>query len=71
MHRRRCLTLCATFLVVTLTACAEDLNTGLLEAAEHGEHGKVETLLSQGADVNAHGDDYMTPLILAAQNGHT
>eukprot|EP00803_Ostreobium_quekettii_P005438 evm.model.scf_543EXC.1 EVM.evm.TU.scf_543EXC.1 scf_543EXC:1016-8427(+) len=48
----------------------ETLNQGLLTAAEDGDIYVVDTLLGQGADVDAVDLNGNTPLILAAGNGH-
>lgn len=48
-----------------------DLNSDLLDAARQGNTATVESLLRQGADVNATDDHGVTALMYAVVNGHT
>lgn len=47
------------------------LNEDLINAAKRGELAKVKELLARGAEVNAKTRYNQTPLMLAAQQGHT
>lgn len=63
--------LCASAVVLAPgTGLAVD-NRDLLRAAEKGRTDKVQTLLSEGATVNAKEEGGATPLMLAAFRGHT
>ncbi|KAI9451529.1 ankyrin repeat-containing domain protein [Russula earlei] len=44
-------------------------NASLITASDEGEFDVVESLLEQGADVNARNEDFETPLELAAKKG--
>lgn len=48
----------------------EQLNIALLEASSGGETGTVQSLISQGADVNARSNEGGTPLMYACAKGH-
>ena len=61
----------ALALIFSLPIYCGDVNDALISAAQRGDLPKVQVLLTQGAIVDAHGDDYVTPLILSAQNDHT
>lgn len=58
-------------LLVPLSAFAQSANEELLAAAKRGELAKVKELLAKGADVNAKTRYSQTPLMFAAQQGHT
>jgi len=58
-------------LACTLASCSWGLETEpLVLAAMEGDLGRVEVLLSSGADVNARGSDGTTALMEAAARGH-
>lgn len=57
-------------LMVTVPARA-DVNSDLLDAARQGDTATVQSLLSQGANVNATDAHGGTALMFAAVNGHT
>jgi ankyrin repeat protein len=43
--------------------------TPLMQAAQHGHHALVQSLVARGADVNARDSQGCTPLMLAARSG--
>lgn len=51
---------------------ARDKNSGtvLMAAADRGDAGIVEMLLTKGADVNAKSNNGITVSMVAAKNGH-
>lgn len=57
-------------LMVTIPAWA-DVNSDLMDAARQGDTATVQSLLSQGANVNATDAHGGTALMVAAVNGHT
>ena len=56
--------------VVILAAGHPATASPLIEAASMGDTEKVQTLLAQGADVNAKDNDGFTALMMAAVYGH-
>ncbi len=59
------------FLLVVFNASAGDLEKKLFDAAYNGNVNEVTKLLDSGADINLRtGTAGVTPLMVAAQNGH-
>ena len=56
--------------IIGVLASAGACRADLLEAAETGDEAKVKELLGQGADLTFKDDFGLTPLHLAAENGH-
>jgi ankyrin repeat protein len=63
-HRVTALVWC--FAALMFAGCS----TSLLKVAEQGDLTKTRTLLGEGADPNEEDEQGMTPLMLAAENGH-
>lgn len=61
--------LAIALLAICLQVAAADLAPRLLAAAAAGKTAEVESLLGQGAPIEAHDKDGRTPLMLAAQHG--
>ena len=61
--------LAIVLLATCLPLAAADLGQRLLSAAAAGKTAEVESLLGQGAPLEAHDKDGRTPLMLAAQHG--
>ena len=51
------------------TAAAEELDDALLVASFSGDSEVINTLLSQGANINARSPENKTPLMISAENG--
>ena len=59
------------FLILASTSpLLADINDDLIQAAKCGNLEQVENCLSQGAEIDAKNDYSLTPLILAASEGH-
>ncbi len=56
-------------LLIPIPACAQDVNSQLIEAAQNGQADKVEALLEAGADANAKDNVGVTALMRAARTG--
>jgi len=56
-------------LLIPIPACAQDVNSQLIEAAQNGQADKVEALLEAGADANAKDNVGETALMRAARTG--
>jgi len=65
------LTIAVLTIGLLVMACGkEDVNAALLKAAEDGNAGKVEDLLTKGADLNTADEFDRTPLMIASFSGH-
>lgn len=51
-------------------ATSADLDDALLVASFTGDSGVIQTLLSQGANINARSPESRTPLMIASEGGH-
>ena len=58
------------FMLALISGAALSSDTALVEAARRGQAAVVESLLANGADVNAAQGDGITALHAAAENGH-
>ncbi len=57
-------------MLIPLTACTQEVNSQLMEAARGGQTERVRELLEAGADVNAKIEGNVTALMFAASEGH-
>jgi ankyrin repeat protein len=60
----------SVFVVALISSAALSVDTALVDAARRGEADVVQSLLSDGADVNAAQGDGITALHAAAEHGH-
>ena len=56
-------------LVLTVGACERQIDKDLVSAAANGDTSKVESLLAEGANIEAHANDDWTALTIAAERG--
>jgi ankyrin repeat protein len=62
--------LMTAIMVLWATVAVADVNEDFLKAAERGDLSAVESLIANGADINAKLNNGKTALMLATQNGH-
>ena len=71
MKTRTLVSILILVLVVLIISNCETTSKMLIRSAESGDYAEVIKLIEQGADVNEHGWDGYTALMVASYKGHT